>query len=52
MTDEADHQPSEPAPEERREGLGRSDVLAVFAVSSILAAVGLTTFFLTAALTH
>lgn len=37
-------------PTEARQGLKGSDVLAILAVSTFLAAVGLTTFFLTTAL--
>lgn len=52
MSDDTDHDPFERAEEEKSQGLGRSDLLAVLAVSSFLAAIGLTTFYLTTALAH
>jgi len=44
-----DHQ-IELTPQEARQGFRGADILAVLAVSTFLAAVGLTTFFVTAAL--
>lgn len=42
--------PIELTPAEARQGMKGADVLAILAVSTFLAAVGLTTFFLTTAL--
>lgn len=44
---EMDHEHIELTPTEARQGFKGGDVLAVLAVSTFLAAVGLTTFFLT-----
>jgi hypothetical protein len=50
MSDQTHHDHTELTPEEARQGFRGADVLAVLAVSTFLAAVGLTTFFLTTAL--
>lgn len=50
MSDQADHDHVELSPEEARQGLRGTDVLAVLAVSTFLAAIGLITFFVTTAL--
>jgi Tfp pilus assembly protein FimT len=52
MSDDTDHDPMERDSDERGQGFTSSDLLAVLAVSSFLAAIGLTTFFLTTALAH
>lgn len=52
MSDDTDHDPFERAKEGNATGFGHSDLLAVLAVSSFLAAIGLTTFYLTTALAH
>ena len=52
MSDHAEHDHIERDAEEARQGFTGSDILAVLAVSSFLAAIGLTTFFLTTALTQ
>jgi len=52
MSDDTDHEPYDQTPEDERRGLMSSDILAVLAVSSFLAAIGLTTFFVTTALAH
>jgi hypothetical protein len=50
MSDQAEHDHLELTPEEAQQGFGGADILSVLAVSSFLAAIGLTTFFVTAAL--
>ena len=50
MSDQTHDDHSELSPEEAREGFSSSDVLAVLAVSSFLASIGLVTFFVTTAL--
>lgn len=50
MSDHADHEHQELTPAEARQGLQGADILAVLAISSFLAAIGLTTFFVTTAL--
>ncbi len=52
MTDQIEQRPNERTADERGQGLTGADVLAILAVSSFLAAIGLTTFFVTAALAH
>ena len=49
MSDQADHDHIELTPQEARQGFEGSDILAVLAVSTFLAAIGLTTFFVTTA---
>lgn len=49
MSDMTDHEHIELTPQEARQGFGGSDILAVLAVSTFLAAVGLITFFVTTA---
>jgi hypothetical protein len=50
MSDQTSDDHTELAPEEARQGFSGSDVLAVLAVSSFLASIGLVTFFVTTAL--
>lgn len=52
MSDDTDHDPYERREDTKPGGLGRSDLVAVLAVTSFLAAIGLTTFYLTTALAH
>jgi hypothetical protein len=52
MSDDTEYDRNEHTPEDRRQGLDSSDILAVLAVSSFLGAIALTTFFLTTALAH
>jgi hypothetical protein len=51
MSDQVSEDHVELTPEEARQGFRGSDVLAVLAVSTFLAAIGLITFFVTTALT-
>jgi len=50
MSDDTSHQEMEMTREQARHGLRGADVLAVLAVSSFLAAIGLIAFFLTTAI--
>ncbi len=50
MSDQTSDDHLDLAPEDHRPGFGGSDMLAVLAVSSFLAAIGLVTFFVTTAL--
>ena len=50
MSDRTEDEELEFTPEEAHQGLRGADVLAVLAVSTFLAAIGLTTFFVTTAL--
>ncbi len=50
MSDDTDHEHIELTPQEARQGFKGADILAVLAVSTFLAAIGLTTFFVTTAL--
>jgi hypothetical protein len=49
MSDQTSHDNIALTPEESRQGLSGADVLAVLAMSSFLAAIGLMTFFVTTA---
>jgi hypothetical protein len=50
MSDQTGDDNTEYTPREERQGFRGADVLAVLAISSFLAAIGLITFFLTTAL--
>ena len=50
MSDRTDDDHIEVTPDEARQGFRGADILAVLAVSTFLAAIGLTTFFVTTAL--
>lgn len=50
MSDQTHDDHIELSPNEVRQGFGGSDMLAVLAVSSFLASIGLVTFFVTTAL--
>lgn len=49
MSDQAEHDHVQLTPEEARQGFRGADILAVLAVSTFLAAIGLITFFATTA---
>ncbi len=52
MADETLNEHVEATPEEARQGMKGADILAVLAVSTFLAAVGLITFFITATISN